>query len=713
MRLILFLSFIFQLYLANAQSAQERKANRLLAQGKCERASRFLKALYDKDGSNPQYALHLSQALWCSGEKSSAEAVLAGFIAKGNSQPEIVLEYADMLRMNGNLAEAEKMYYEFSRLYPKDIRAKERIKMTEQLRMLHQPNTSYEISNIPENSPASEINPVSSGDIALMLCSNRNRSTIRNYKRATPRKKRYDIYSYAQQSKNGPLLTRIRGNVNTRRSESSFTLSSDGKEMIFSRTNRRISSKTKQKTIGLYSATWDDKKGWTNVMLLPFVQPAFNYMHPSLSADGSMLFFASDMPGGMGQTDLYVCIRIDGVWGDPQHLGRIVNTSANEMYPFIARDGTLYFSSDGHLGLGGLDIFSATFQNKKYTGVQNLGIPVNSPANDFGYFVDETMNNGFFVSDRSNGLGSDDIYRFTRKAERYCGTATQEGSNIPINGAQVTAVLPNGETFKTGTDEKGEYCLMLPPGLYKITINKEGYYPASAILQAQPGKPKTPQAFRMKPTGDIEFVLNVKEKNAGALKDATAFVVDKQTGEIIQGKTDEKGEIKFDLFKNREYEVKVAKTSTADGMYDRFVKTISTHGFTEPVLTENAELTYYKKETVFKLPNVYFDLNSYELKTSAMRELDKLAESMRKFPDVKIEISAHTDSRGNDTYNLQLSTKRADVCVQYLTTKGVSRENLIANGYGETRILNKCKNNVPCTEAEHAVNRRIEFKIVK
>lgn len=697
----------------SAQQGLQKKAGKLYDKGKCSKSAALYKKLYDANKDNSVNALNLTKALWCSGDKSSAEAVLKLLSVSGTASADVFLFYAEILRTNGNYTEAEKMYSEFARLAPQDTRALAFSQLADQVKPLLQASGGYELTSIPENSPASDIGPTLSYGGILSFCSNRNKATTHNYSNAPQRKRQYNLYSTAGTKTELAEPVPLKGKVNSKRSDGPATFSRDGKEIIFSRTNAKISKQSGKRNVGLYTAEWNDKKGWINVILLPFVDADYNYLHPSLSKDGQQLFFSSDMAGGYGETDIYVCLRIGHVWGAPQNLGKQVNTSGKEVYPFIADDGTLYFSTDARVGIGGLDIFSASYKNKQFGTVQNLGLPVNSSANDFGYLSDETLYNGYIVSDRSGGLGSDDIYRFLRKAEKICGTVINEKDNTPIADATVMANLPNGAGTQSKTNDKGEYCLTLPYGVYQVVVVKDGFHKSESIVQVTAAKNDKNYSLKLKPKGDIELTVDVSEKSTGKLEGAIAFLVDKQTGEVIQAKTDANGVAKFELAKNKEYEVKVAKNSTTDGLYDRFVKTISTIGFSSGSMQENAQLTYFKKEAVFQLPNVYFDLNSFELKHAAKTDLDKLAESMLKFPDVEIEISAHTDSRGNDEYNMLLSAKRANACVQYLAARNVNIKKLIAAGFGELKILNKCKNKVPCTDAEHAINRRIEFKVVK
>jgi outer membrane protein OmpA-like peptidoglycan-associated protein len=208
-------------------------------------------------------------------------------------------------------------------------------------------------------------------------------------------------------------------------------------------------------------------------------------------------------------------------------------------------------------------------------------------------------------------------------------------------------------------------------------------------------------------------VVDVSQKDGGKLEGATAFLINKKTGEVIEQKSDANGKVKFDLYRDQEYDLKVVKkVNGQDVVYDKFIKTISTMGFTALQINEKVELNQYTA-AIFDLPNVFFDYGSNKIKPAAAADLDKVVKAMKAFPDIQVELSAHTDSRGDAAYNMMLSAERASACVDYLFSHGVDKTHLIAIGYGEEKIRNKCVDNVPCTDAEHAVNRRTEFRVVR
>lgn len=208
---------------------------------------------------------------------------------------------------------------------------------------------------------------------------------------------------------------RLKGGVNTKFHESSATFSKDGKTVYFTRNNRakRISKEGKI-LLTIYKATYENGK-WRHEEELPFGSDTYSIAHPALSPDGKFLYFASDMPGSFGKSDLYVVeLYEDGSYGKPKNLGSEINTPGRETFPFISDKGNLFFASDGHLGYGGLDIFMTLPQIDIYGGTQvyNLGEPINSFEDDFTFIINEESNVGFFASNRRGGFGGDDIYGF-------------------------------------------------------------------------------------------------------------------------------------------------------------------------------------------------------------------------------------------------------------------------------------------------------------
>ncbi|MDP1815774.1 MAG: OmpA family protein, partial [Leadbetterella sp.] len=258
-----------------------------------------------------------------------------------------------------------------------------------------------------------------------------------------------------------------------------------------------------------YKATLKDEK-WTDVVELPFNSDEYSVAHPTLSLDEKTLYFASNMPGTIGQSDLFrVSINTDGSFGTPENLGPRINTEGRETFPFISGDNELYFASDGHPGLGGLDVFTAkTKADNSFYMIQNVGEPVNSKQDDFGYVIDSKTSTGFFTSNREGGVGYDDIYKFKELKKLICtqtlsGIATDQDTGQPIAGAKVSLLDSNFKLLKeTITDDKGFYSFEVACGeTYYVRIEKEGY-------ETQEGKVIIPER-----SGKTEHKLQMGKRN--------------------------------------------------------------------------------------------------------------------------------------------------------------------------------------------------------
>lgn len=411
----------------------------------------------------------------------------------------------------------------------------------------------------------------------------------------------------------------------------------------------------------MYSALKNNT--WSEPRVLEFVKDQVNYSGPWLSGDGKELYFSSNDPDGWGGYDIWVSNRAeDGWWEDPQPLSRNINTIGNERFPTLDGD-TLYFSSDGHTGMGGLDIFR-TYQlnnQRSWAPPFNLKPPVNSGGDDFGFVVysnkadKEVLQSGFFTSTRYDGIGNDDIYRFEK------------------------VVLPP-EPEPEVVEE-----------VVAHTLKLEGYV-LEKIFE-EPGNP------------DSKVIGRKPLNGAAVLMESTGFK-DKVT-------VSEDGFFSLILNKDADYRF----LASADG-YLNNQEFFSTAGIGEdpnnPEQVFEIELVLDKiflgREII--LENIYYDLDKWDIRDDAKPTLDQLADNLRLNPGITIQLSSHTDCRGRDDYNEQLSQRRAISAVEYLISKGISPDRLFAKGYGESQPAADCIC-ARCTEEEHQKNRRTTFTIIE
>ncbi|MCW3124795.1 MAG: OmpA/MotB domain protein [Bacteroidetes bacterium] len=636
------------------------------------------------------------------------------------------LYYGLELRANGHYDAAQKAFNEYLAAAPDDARAKELAGSIDKVKPLGVDSKIYEVVNLKDiNTEASDMAATFYKD-GIVFSSNRGKAGgAVAHSDAWSNRSFYDLYSVRGEGNamSSPLY--IKGKQPNRKfHEGPATFSADGKEMYFTRTNY-VKSKVKRsndKTVKLQimHADWDEaKQQWVNVKPILLNNSEYSTAHPALSKDGKRLFFISDMPGGQGETDLYVSYREPGKdWGPAVNLGKGVNTRGREMFPFSADENTLYFSSDGLTGLGGLDVYSASFSGGKWGSVQDLGTPVNSKWDDFAYIVNAKNNAGYFTSNRESGKGGDDIYKFTRNGVTICGTVVDAQTKDPLSGSDVKLTEGDNLITQKQAGEKGEFCFTaLPNKKYKVSADKKEYEANSTSVST--GKSNQVIQIPLSKIGGIDLSVCVKQYGGSTLVGATVELTNKMTGKKQTCLVTAACKCQFDLEANSDYSIcAYMESANAKGSYTHPCKNITTRDKVSPAsLYESLDITYLEENMTVKIENLYYDMGKWAIRPDATIELDKVVALMNEFPGMEIELSSHTDCRGTIKSNDDLSAKRAKSCVDYLAQHGIDKNRMLAVGYGERKLVNgcACEGNVKskCTDEQHQVNRRTEFKILK
>ena len=342
--------------------------------------------------------------------------------------------------------------------------------------------------------------------------------------------------------------------INTKLHESNAVFTKDGNTMYFSRTNEKriLIDSQKVATVRLFKAVMEDSV-WTNIEPLPFSSDLYSTQHPSLNADESRLYFSSDMPGTLGSFDLfYVDINTDGSFGEPVNLGANINTKHKEQFPFMSQDSIMYFSSDGHQGFGGLDIFSSKMLKGKFLAPINAGETLNHENDDFGFVQKDTTDTGFVSLYRD---GNDQIYAFVREENERTyvieGIVTDKKTKEILPNSTVTLFSETGEKIaEVMTDEKGPYELTIKPNkTYKIEGYRPFYIPSTS-------------SFDTNDSGDLDFNIELEIQS---FEDAEDIIVKKDDGYVYI----ELENIYFDLDK---WDIKPEAERTLDVLVDVLVK---------------------------------------------------------------------------------------------------------------------------------------------
>jgi len=435
-----------------------------------------------------------------------------------------------------------------------------------------------------------------------------------------------------------------------------------------------------------------------------------NYGHPCVSPDGAQIFFVSDRPGGQGGTDIWVSQNQGDQWGAPVNMGPLVNTAGNEMYPFLTGDSTLFFASTGQPGLGGLDIFSTRLTPAGPLRLRNLGYPINTRYNDHSLIlINDTA--GFFASDRPGGEGSDDIYGCTVRPETMiiAGIVIDKDSREPIDGADLVLKNTNGDTVvirEIELEDGGKFRIKADYlEQYILSVSRNGYLPVDLPINTTTDDIANLIVELEKYEFAVEGVITSAETGE-AIPGATVVLTDGNDEHIKTETTDAAGKYYFTLKPESDYRIRVGKEG-----YFKQSGALSTKGKSSQVFKKDFALVKLAVNAVIRLDNIFYELAKWNIRPDAAIELDKLVETLKENPTVKIELSAHTDCRGKDAYNLSLSEKRAKSAVDYILKKGIPKESITSKGYGETMPSENC-DCTKCTEDEHQRNRRTEFKVM-
>ncbi len=421
------------------------------------------------------------------------------------------------------------------------------------------------------------------------------------------------------------LPSALPGSVNGRFHEGPLVFDHERKVMYFTRSDyykfRLNKDENSTSHLVLFRAEELEDGTWGNIHLFMYNGDSFSSGHPALSADGNTLYYISDMPGGEGGTDIYRCTRTADGWTLPHNLGFPINTPGNEMFPTMHGD-TLYFASDGHRGMGGLDIFRSVPQGDEWGLPKNLNYPINTPHDDFSFVLMANGEEGFLSSNRN---GMDQILRFR---------------------VQDPTIQLTGTFAEFGTDE--------------------------------------------------------------LLEDVEVRLLDLTAGKDISSMTGPDGAFTFPLESGSDYQI----TGSKEGMLTE-TRAISTKGHQAGRNYEEDFLLHrIDPDRSIVVDNIYYDYDQWDIRDDAVPALNALAALFKANPEVRFELSSHTDSRASRNYNLVLSEARARSAVDHLIRQGVDPDHVTAKGYGESKLVNHCGDGVECTEEEHQANRRTEFRII-
>ncbi len=682
--------------------------------------------------------------------EEAEEAVEKAVEMKANAEDnkikaEDYYHYAQMLKMNEKYEKANEMMAVFKSMSGNNSIATAHVEKDNYVTELKSNPDRYSIAimNQKVNTKHSDFGPnylTVNGETKLLFASARKNMAMLNKDFQWDGSHFLDVY----ESKLGgdgesTGVKRFDRSVKSKYHEGPVAFSNNGSKMYLTRSNYLNRKKgldtARHNNLKLYLSEKDSNGKWGKLSEFPYNSDNFSLGHATVTEDGETMYFSSDMPGGKGVTDIWKSTLEEGKWTTPVNV-EAVNTEGREMFPYLGKGGILYLSSDGHLGLGGLDLYRATSTGDGFSKPMNMGFPLNTNFDDFAMIVNADETEGYFSSNRTGdeAYGDDDIYRFkinepfTPPLCTVKGCALEENTDNKLAGVRVKLINTDTDEVQAAITTKEDGCYEfkdIPNGNYRVEGTKKDYttvYKHEFSTEECEGGLMEPANTILK-VRECGLIGRILDKATGApIAGATVILSDKNNGQVRTLTTDENGEFSDDLI---EYDcpgglLNFDMTISKDEYLPKKVN--YTKAITEPgiVVVEESLFGILKIGTEISslcgIEDILYDFDKSYIRPDAAVELDKLVKCMNENPEMIVEIGSHTDCRASKRYNEKLSARRAKAAREYVIKKGIAPYRIYGRGYGETRLLNGCAceptNKSDCTEDEHQLNRRTEFRIV-
>lgn len=706
---ILFIGVLLVSFSVNAQMIE--RANKYFDSFSYEEAIDLYEIIWKKDTLNQEVAKQLATSYRLTNNSEKSELWYSRVVGYSVAENDDLFYYAKALQSNKKYAQAKIWMDKY--LESGSIDRGNKIEL-DYISDLMKDSLRYKVEPIAVNSEASDFG-VSFYKNELVFSSAREKQSVikRNY---TWNNQNYLRMYRATIKDNGDVenASLFSKKLGTNYHDGPVCFNVKGDEMFLTRNYLSKSKKTKANEDGIINIKlyYSKKKGndWSAPELFNFNMEGFSTGHPSLSKDGKDLYFISDRPGGYGGTDIYVSHKKGSSWSIPVNMGDKINTAENEMFPFISEGNQLFFASNGHAGLGGLDLFSIDLKDKNSAPI-NLGYPINTSKDDFGLILKNDQ--GYFTSNRLKGESFDDIYHFSIVSRLLKGQVFNSETNEILGNTRVSLLNENGDLIdKFSTGEDGKFRFLIPEvKSYQLRSEKERFADGSVVMSASDFQDETETNVLVYQVPDNILHLNgltIFKEDEKPIAQMTITVQDQQTKEEFDVLSDTLGKFTCHLKRETEYNLEFRKK----GLMSKYeqISTLKLSGNNIYICKKFDRLQVGK---TFILKNILYDLDKANIREDAAIELEKLVLIMESNPGLKIELSSHTDSRGSDSYNLELSERRAKSAAAFIVSRGISPDRIVAKGYGETKLINRCANGVKCSKAEHQANRRTEVKILE
>ena len=654
----------------------------------------------------------------------SSMSIYKELILRHDCSPQDYFSYANILKMNVQYGDADKWMKKYIEVAPNEIMALKNTVIFEESASLLENNEMFKVRSIGLNSEKQEF-AAGLYSNQLIYCANSTKKGIIIQKDIWSNAGFLDLY-VSDISNLGELTrTEFEPEFNKKFHEGALTFTGDNNQVYYTANNYKHKSSDGTFKLDLYYSEKDELGNWSKNTPFQYNSDEYSIGHPWISMDGKTLYFSSDMPGGLGGADLYKC-TIDsttGSWSKPTNLGTTVNTEGDELFPYLNEEKhILTFSSNGHYGLGGFDIYMCSYRGDSYGKINNFGISLNSSYDDFGLMYNAEMNSGFFSSNRKGGLGGDDIYAVTMERGIHLQGYTKEvtglvtdnfGNPVPETKIYIRN-LDNNEMDSVFSDNSGHYSISLLSKMnYSIIGSKVNHLGISSTLSTD--------VYENTITSDVvldHFVLikgTVLDKIGLPVSGSKIILSDKMNQYTDSTVTDDLGNYSFECRDWIDFSIIGSRLNfsvdtniiTSNKVEDTLIADLRLE-------RQAPDIDIIDGKSFLNVQKIYFDLASANLRSDT-RALDEVVRILNDYPELKIELQSHTDCRGTVEYNQRLSDLRAISSAEYIKARITNKNRVYGRGYGEHQLSNGCKCNRAsnCTPEEHQANRRTEFLIIQ
>lgn len=694
-----------------AQTSREKKADKLYENFAYSKAVVLYEKLYLEDSTNAKYIQHLAYSYNKMLGYSKASYYYSKLVRFSQHQTEDLYEYAQLLRIENKIDEYTFWLEKYLAESPGDQRARKQLDHIDLITKLNSNLKYITIKNMDGNTRFTDMCPTFYKELIVYSSARDSLSSVKNNYEWN-NQPFLDLFVTKPEQKQSLLSDEpFSSKINSMFHEGPVSFTTDYKTIYFTRNsylNKKISLTPEGiNNLKIYIAAFDGKE-WGKIAPFLYNSNKYSVGHPALSPDNKTLYFVSDMPGGFGETDIYKSEWLDGSWSKPANLGESINTKGKEMFPYLDKDSILYFASDGQPGIGGLDIFAARETEIGKYLVVNMGSPINSQYDDFGFVIDKDSLSGYFSSNRSGGKGEDDNYAFTVNNIDLKVINYDDFTKKVMPGSKISLLSYDGIVLDSKiADEDGAAIFAAKPmAKYRLLGENATYLSGKKNIQIRRSLISFRQHEELFLKRNIPFltITVIDKENRQVIPNA---VINISAGKGIPAEfKDKMGVFRMELKDSAGFSV-YASAGEYMGRSSRFVFIGNDSG--EYKMTIELEKMIAGKQ--FILEDLYYDLDKYNIRPDASLVLDRLYGTLVSNPEIKIEIGSHTDCRATTAYNLKLSQRRSESVVAYLINKGINANCLKAKGYGESQLVNQCSDGVKCTEEEHQANRRTMIKI--